>query len=72
MAFIILNFHDELILTVCGWLNNPSVSEIFPRNSLLLQRDSRPLWKVEMVKPKSSPAAGRRVGCEGGRSQAFS
>lgn len=49
MAFIILNFHDQLILTVCGWLNNPSVSEIFPRNSLLLQRDRRPLWKVEMV-----------------------
>lgn len=34
---------------MCGWLNNPSVSEIFLRNSLLLHRDRRPLWKVEMV-----------------------
>lgn len=50
MAFIILNFHDQLIWTVRGWLNNPSVSEIFLRNSLLLQRDRRPVWKVEMVK----------------------
>lgn len=34
---------------MCGWLNNPSVSEIFPRNSLLLQRDRRLMWKVEMI-----------------------
>lgn len=61
MAFIILNFHDWLILPVCGWLNNPSVSEIFPRNSLLVQRDRRPLWRVEMVKsqiPNPIPVPG--------------
>ena len=58
MAFIILDFHDWLILTVCGWLKNPSVSEIFPRNSSLLQRDGRPRWKVEMVNLNPLPLLG--------------